>query len=76
MKHEIADKILALQEAAMGDAGYRELLAEYRLLDRGLLDVLPSMTPAQRQAVMDYVGCAYEISRRLLELSCASVEKS
>ena len=76
MERNTADRILVLQEAAMGDAGYRELLAEYRMLDRGLLDVLPSMTPAQRQAVMDYVGCAYEISRRLLKLSCASVEKS
>jgi hypothetical protein len=76
MERNIAEKILALQEMARQDERYRELLAQYQFLDAGLLCALEEMTPVHRDVVMDYVGCIHAISLRLLELSCASDEKS
>lgn len=76
MDRNTVRRIFALQDMAMEDERYRQLLAEYRLLDKGLLDVFAAVTPAQRDAVMDYVGCVHAINLRLLELACVSDEKS
>lgn len=78
MNKEIALKIAAVQEAAEQDEQYQVLLEEYRILDKRFLDMLPTLTKEQRDAVTDYLGVVFEMQRRQLEIACAwdkNVEK-
>ena len=76
MERKTVERLLAVQDMAGSDPQYGKLLPEYRRLDKALLAALPDMTPAQREIVMDYVGCVHEMNRRLLELSCTYHKKS
>ena len=79
MNPEIAQRIVAVQEAAGQDEQYRTLLEEYRTLDRQFLEILPTLTKAQCDTVTDYIGLIAQMHRRMLEIACSAdknVEKS
>ena len=76
MEREIAERIFAVQGMAKDDPFYKKLLAEHQILNDRFLEILPTLSDVQRDAVMDYLGLAFAMNLRLLELSCASWEKS
>jgi len=58
-----------LYKNAAEDADYCRLAAEHRAANDRLLKELETMTDAQRDAVLDYLGLVAEIHNRLLVLS-------
>lgn len=70
----VAKKILAVQDAARGDAYYNRLMDEYAVLDQRFLNILPTLTGEQRDAVMDYMGLFIAMHLRMLELACLMME--
>lgn len=76
MEKKIAEKILVVQDMALEDARYKELLCEHEITNRRFVEILPTLSKEQQDAVMDYVGLAFAMHLRLLELSCASEEKT
>ena len=69
MDQSLVPKILAVQKTALEDEAYQELLKEHDVVNARLLEVLPAMTPDQRDAVFDYFGLMTAMHLRLLELA-------
>ena len=63
-------RLVAIYEQARKDEAYRQLLEEYRVLEQRLFTQLETMDAQQRGAVLDYLGLAGEMHRKLLELAC------
>ena len=76
MEKKIAEKILVVQDMALEDARYKELLCEHESINRRFVEILPTLSKEQQDVVMDYVGLAFAMHLRLLELSCTSEEKT
>ena len=70
MDQNITERLLTLYEQAGQDGEYRQLLEQYRVLEQRLLTQLETMDAQQRSAVLDYLGLAGEMHRKLLELAC------
>ena len=70
MDQTIAQRLFAAYEQAGQDPEYQQLLTEHRKLEQRLLAQLDTMDAQQRDAVLDYLGLAGEMHRKLLEFSC------
>lgn len=69
MNQALVPEILHIQKKALDDPDYRVLLDEHDAANARLLDILPALTPAQRDAVLDYFGLVTAMHLRLLELA-------
>lgn len=69
MDQTVAPKILALQALAKEDPEYQALVGEYMTHSQRLVDILPTLTTVQRDAVVDYFGVTGAMHLRLLELA-------
>ncbi len=65
------EKMLDAQDAARADPYYCLLLDEHDILEKQFNKALSTMTKAQHDAVMDYLGVAFAMHLRLLELACS-----
>lgn len=70
MKNDTALKIVQIQEQAMEDAQYRELLAEYRQQSRKMAQVLAALPDSDRSMIEDYLGLIAQMHRSMLEMAC------
>jgi hypothetical protein len=71
MDPNVAEKILDAQDAAMKDAYYQQLLDEHDVLKKRFNAALDSMSQDQRDVVTEYLGLAFAMHLRLLELACS-----
>lgn len=70
MKNDTALKIVQIQEQAMEDAQYRELLSEYRQQSRKMAQVLAALPDSDRSMIEDYLGLIAQMHRSMLEMAC------
>ena len=70
MDQKIVGRLSAVYEQARQDVEYRQLLDEYRVRERQLMEALETMNENQRDAVLDYLGLAGEMHRKLLAFAC------
>ena len=70
MDQTMTERLVAVYEQARQDVEYRQLLDEYRVLEQRLLTQQETMDAQQRSTVLDYLGLAGEMHRKLLELAC------
>ena len=70
MEQIVTERFITVNERARQDSDYQQLLAEYRVRERQLMEALETMNENQRDAVLDYLGLAGEMHRKLLELAC------
>lgn len=70
MNQEAAKRIVAVQDAALVDEEYQNLLVEHEVLSPRFLRALEEMEPRHRDAVMDYMGLGIAMHLRLLEMAC------
>lgn len=70
MDSDITKRFISVEELARQDNDYRLLLEEYRLRNTQLLSQLETMNDRQRDAVLDYLGLAGEMHRKMLEFAC------
>ena len=70
MNQEAAKRIVAVQDAALVDEEYQNLLEEHEVLSPRFLRALEEMEPRHRDAVMDYMGLGIAMHLRLLEMAC------
>ena len=70
MDQTMTERLVDVYEQAGKDVEYRQLLEEYRVREQQLLEQLEVMNASQRDAVLDYLGLAGEMHRKLLELAC------
>ena len=69
MDQSLVPKILAVQKTALEDEAYQELLKEHDVVNARLLEVLPALASAHRDAVLDYFSLSHAMHLRLLELA-------
>lgn len=69
MDRTAAEKIMELQERFFDNPENRELIAEMNCSNARFLQALETMTPQQREAVLDYCGAGIEVYLKLLELA-------
>ena len=67
MRKELSKKILQLQEAAMEDETYRQLMDEHGARNERLLEVVQSLSEEQQTAIYDYLGVLIEMHLLMLE---------
>ena len=67
MRKELSKKILQLQEAAMEDETYRQLMDEHGARNERFLEVVQSLSEEQQTAIYDYLGVLIEMHLRMLE---------
>ena len=67
MRKELSKKILQLQEAAMEDETYRQLMDEHGVRNERFLQVVQSLSEEQQTAIFDYLGVLIEMHLRMLE---------
>lgn len=68
MNTATARKIIEIQEKAMRDEQYLQLMEEYQGRNRCLLEELETMTETQQSAVLNYIGLCAEMHAKLLEI--------
>ena len=68
---EVVQKMLDAQDIAREDAHYQLLLDEHEIMKKKFDGAMNTMTKAQQDAVMDYLGIAFAMHLRLLELACS-----
>ena len=69
MDKSLVPKILHIQKQALEDPDYQALLEEHDDVNARLLEILPTLSPSQRDAVLDYFGLCQAMHLRLLELA-------
>ena len=69
MDQALIPKILAVQKKALEDPKYQVLLEEHDGVNARFLELLPTLSPAQRDAALDYFGLCHAMHLRLLELA-------
>lgn len=62
--------LVAIQEAMASDPDYRQLIREYRALDKKMLHLFKILPPDQRDLLMDYLGVCGEMHRKMLIYAC------
>ena len=67
MSREASRKLLQLQEAAMEDETYRQLMDEHGARNERFLEVVQSLSEEQQTAINDYLGVLIEMHLRMLE---------
>ena len=74
MNPHAVQKLAIIQENALQDDQYQQLLTEYHMINRQFTHMVESFSPEQKDLVLDYIGIIAEMNRRLLELACLHVE--
>lgn len=69
MDRETAKRIVNIQERAMADAAYQQLLEEYAVSKAWFGAFLETLTQEQQSAAADYLGVTAAMYLRLLELA-------
>ena len=73
MNQATGKRIIEIQNAALEDDFYKELLAEYEPISQRFAQVLRKLSPEHRAALEDYFGVTGAMHLRLMELA---VERS
>ena len=65
-----AENFLRLKDIAGEDPQYREITEEYRRIEPLFNEVMEGLTPAQREAVLDYLWVIDWAGRYMTLLAC------
>ncbi len=67
---EAVRKILAAQESLLTDPQYRQLNAEYTVLNEQFIQLLETLPGAQKAMIEDYIGIFAQMHIKMLEAVC------
>ena len=68
MNQETSNRLLSIQERAMVDETYMELMREHEERNGRFLATMESLSEEQRAAIYDYLGVLVQMHHRMLEL--------
>ena len=68
-----AENFLRLKDIAGEDPQYREITEEYRRIEPLFNEVMEGLTPAQREAVLDYLWVIDWAGRYMTLLACGKM---
>ena len=70
MRNIAVDKLLEIEEFMRTDEGYRQLMAEHKVLNARFLEMLEELEGEQRALIYDYLGVLIRMHTEMLLKAC------